>query len=123
MDLHLDLEQLIPLPEVAEVAERTGIDVRKLMLGWGDWQLICTVPTEQVQPLHAALVALNCPAMEIGWVSEGDGQVWVHDASGRLGQLADFASTRFSNSSYFTHGIDAYVHRLRSQPLFVKGMD
>lgn len=123
VDLHLDMEQLIPLPEVAEVAERTGIDARKLMLSWGDWQLVCTVSTEQVQPLHAAMAALDCPAMEIGWVSEGDGHVWVHDASGRLGRLADFASTRFSSTSYFSHGLDAYIHRLRNQPLFLEEME
>lgn len=124
VDLNLDLGQLIPLPEVAEVAERTGIDARNMMLGWGDWQLVCTVPNEKVLLLRETMVALDCPIMDVGWVSEGEGHVWVHDASGRLGRLTDFASTRFNNASYFTHGLSNYIHQLRNQPLFHKeGLD
>ena len=118
------IRRRIHLPEVAEVAERTGIDARNMMLGWGDWQLVCTVPNEKVLLLRETMVALDCPIMDVGWVSEGEGHVWVHDASGRLGRLTDFASTRFNNASYFTHGLSNYIHQLRNQPLFHKeGLD
>ena len=120
VDLNIDIEKLIPLPEVTEVAKLTGIDARKMMLGWGDWQLVCTVSNDKAPLLYRSMEVLNCSVADVGWVSEGNGQVWVQNNSGRLGKLTDFASTRFSNASYFSHGINTYIQKLRNQPLFLK---
>lgn len=38
-------------------------------------------------------------------------------ADGRVRELNNFASERFTRTSYFTHGIDAYSRWLLDQPL------
>ena len=42
IDLHVDLSPVKPDRMVTQVADANGIDVRKLQLSWGDWQLVCT---------------------------------------------------------------------------------
>lgn len=120
VDLNIDLDRLDPSDPVSAVAKAVGVDARKLMIGWGDWQLVCTAERERLEEIHNLMAGLGCPVTEVGWVSEGKGFVWAHDAQGRRGLLGDFASTRFSSSSYFTHGLEEYEQRLRNRQLFVE---
>ena len=66
------------------------------------------------------MAGLGCSVTEVGWVSEGEGVVWAHGGEERRGILGDFASTRFSSSSYFTHGLEEYEQRLRKRQLVVE---
>ena len=116
VDLHVDLDPLVPDPVVASAAASAGIDVRKLMLSWGDWQLVCTAAPANVAAIRQEMTRVSCPVWEIGWVGDGRGMVWLHDAE-RTAPLNYVASERFSPRSYFTHGIAAYAAVLREQPL------
>lgn len=120
VDLDIDLDRLAPSDTVIAVAESVGVDARKLMIAWGDWQLVCTVKRERLAEIRKVMAELGCPVTEVGRVSEGKGLVWAHDREGRRGLLGDFASTRFSSSSYFTHGLEEYEQRLRNRQLFVE---
>jgi thiamine monophosphate kinase len=120
VDLNIDLDRLVPSDTVSVVAKAVGIDSRKLMIGWGDWQLVCTAERERLDEIHNVMAGLGCPVAEVGWVSEGNGLVRAHDSRGCQGLLGDFASTRFSSSSYFTHGLDEYEQRLRKHQLVVE---
>jgi thiamine-monophosphate kinase len=119
VDINIDLQMLTPLPEVAKVAEKTGVDPEKLMLAWGDWQLVITAKNAHIDALYTEMAKLGCPVTVVGWVSNGDGRVWIHDRDGRKGQLADFASTRFTCESYFSHGLETYAHKLRNTALIL----
>ncbi|MBM4200338.1 MAG: thiamine-phosphate kinase [Gammaproteobacteria bacterium] len=120
VDLNIDLDRLDPSDTVSAVAKAVGVGARKLMIGWGDWQLVCTAERERLEEIHKVMAGLVCPVTEVGWVSEGTGLVWAHDGQGRRGLLGDFASTRFNSSSYFTHGLEDYEQRLLSSHLFAE---
>lgn len=116
IDLHVDLSPAKPEGVVARVATAHGIDVRKLQLSWGDWQLVCTAEQAAVKDISAAMSEMGCPMRVVGWVTAGQGRVWMHDESG-TGILNYVASERFTSQSYFTHGIEQYIEILRSEPL------
>jgi thiamine-monophosphate kinase len=120
VDLNVDLDRLEPSDTVNAVAKSFGVDARKLMISWGDWQLVCTAQRERLAEIRNVMAGLGCPVTEVGWVSEGEGVVWAHDGMGRRGLLGDFASTRFSSSSYFTHGLEEYERRLRNHQLIAE---
>jgi thiamine-monophosphate kinase len=118
VDVHIDLNEVRADPVVSAVAEASGLDVRKLLLAWGDWQLLATAAPSAVGEIRAAMANLACPVWEIGWIGRGDGRVWLHEP-GRTASLNYVASERFSPRSYFTHGIERYAAMLREQPLTV----
>jgi thiamine-monophosphate kinase len=116
VDIVVSGESLRPHAAVRQVAAAAEIDARKLMLAWGNWELVCTLPPETVDEVKGRMGTIGTPCYDIGEVCEGNGQVWVENAEQRR-QLSNFASERFSGTSYFTHGLDAYVRFLREQPL------
>jgi thiamine-monophosphate kinase len=118
IDLHADLEALEAEPIVTSVARACDIDVRKLLLAWGDWQLVCTADPRDVGDIRASMAELGCPVWEVGWTTDGAGRVWLHDSDGTR-RLNYVASERFSSRSYFTHGIERYADILRDQPLTI----
>jgi len=119
VDIMLDGNSLQPHPAVSQVAAGAKIDHRKLMLAWGDWELVCTIPKGKVKKVTDILASLGSKFYKLGEVRQGSGKVWLHDA-GHEGLLVNLASERFSGTSYFTHGLDAYIHFLRNQPLVKK---
>ncbi len=116
VDIVVDSEALHPHPDVRRVAESAGIDARKLMFAWGDWELIVGLPDSAVGLAREATEAVGGPFWEVGEVHDGNGTVWLKDGA-RIGELSAFASMRFSESSYMIDGLDPYVDILRHRPL------
>jgi thiamine-monophosphate kinase len=106
-------------PAVESVANAVDIDVRKLMLSWGNWELVCTIPASAVREARVIIESLGTPFYDIGEVQAGKGNVWLEE-SGGMELLANFASERFSQTSVFTHGLDAYYQYLRTQQLTIR---
>jgi thiamine-monophosphate kinase len=119
VDLVVDSARLVPSDSVNFIASELGIDVHKLMLSWGDWQLVCTVPAEYLTDIVLTLNNASIRFHDIGQVVVGDGTVWL-DKDNQLAKLVDFSSKRFSSTSFFTHGLESYVHLLRTQPISVQ---
>lgn len=117
-DVVLDAAALSPHPAVAAVAAGGGLDARMLMLAWGDWQLVATVPPAALAEAGRRLSALGTAFADIGEVRSGAGRVWVEEG-GRRGLLTNLASERFCRTSMFTHGLSAYLDLLRTRPLAV----
>jgi thiamine-monophosphate kinase len=117
VDVHLDFSQVQPHPLVLRVAGKAKIDVRKLMLAWGDWQLVCTVRKEKLSILKKIMKGLECPVSVVGHLEPGTGQVWYHDGKG-TGRLSFVASERFTPHSYFSHGLASYLKIMRQTPLY-----
>jgi thiamine-monophosphate kinase len=118
IDLHIDLSNVVPDPVVDRVARAAEIDIRKLLLAWGDWQLVCTIAEGDLDSVHAMMSDLGCPVWVVGRVREGAGQVWLQDA-GRQYRMAYLASERFTRQSYFSHGLSACLRAFRDQPLVI----
>jgi thiamine-monophosphate kinase len=116
IDLHVDVTAADVHPAVRAVADQTAFDVRKILLSWGDWQLVCTCSPGRFGELAEAVSTLNCPVHKVGWVTEGAGEVWYHDESG-VGLLTGLPNERFTPGSYFSHDLNSYIALLRRTPL------
>ena len=116
IDIHLDLSDIQPDVAVLRVAKQFGVDVRKLLLAWGDWELVCTTEPINIPRLNNAMTRLGCPVNVVGWVGKGSGNVWLHESAGTR-PLAYVASERFSIHSYFSHGLESYLRTMVNTPL------
>jgi thiamine-monophosphate kinase len=116
VNIVVESDLLRPHPAVKEVASTAGIDVRKLMLSWGDWQLVCTVRSQATCQIRDLMQSLGTACFDIGEVQAGEGTVYLREGD-RLEEVTNFANERFSGTSFFTHGLEAYIDFLRSQPL------
>ncbi|NEQ55132.1 MAG: thiamine-phosphate kinase [Leptolyngbya sp. SIO3F4] len=119
VDIVIDSQSLMPHPSVKQVAARAAIDVRKLMLSWGNWELVCTVPSQNVDRVRQLIEGLGTSFSDIGEVAHGTGKVWLNEGS-KLDLLNNFSSERFSNRSYFTHGLEAYFDFLKTEPIVIQ---
>jgi thiamine-monophosphate kinase len=116
VDVIVDSALLLPHVAVHRIADASGTDFRKLMLAWGGWELVCTVPKEALNEVHKSMEQLGTKFTVIGEVLPGSGRVWIKEGN-LVGQLAKLGSERFSPTSTFTHGLEAYLNFLRSEPL------
>lgn len=116
VDIVVNDTSLRPYSAVQQVSTLAGIDARKLMLSWGNWELVCTVSPENYEKAKVLIESLGTPFADIGEAREGTGKVWI-EQEGRLGLLANFASERFCATSFFTHGLNSYLDLLRNTPL------
>jgi thiamine-monophosphate kinase len=116
VDIIVDSALLSPHPAVQKIADATTIDFRKLMLAWGGWELVCTVRTEGINEVRQSLEAMGTKFSVIGEVRSGSGSVRIKEGNA-IGRLANLGSERFCPTSTFTHGLDAYLNFLRSEPL------
>lgn len=117
IEVHIDLSNVEPDPLVAKVAAAADIDVRKLMLSWGNWELVCTVASNKLERLRETMAEVGCPVAVVGFIHEGAGSVLFHDKTG-TGLLNYIASERFTKRSYFSHGLQNYLETMRHQPIF-----
>ena len=117
IDVSLDLSHVTTDPIVKKVAEMINIDVRKLMFAWGDWELVCTVEDHKLEQLKEVMKTYNCPVSVVGSVTQGTGNVWFTDGANK-GRLNYVVSERFSKKSYFSHGLENYLHIMKTEPLY-----
>jgi thiamine-monophosphate kinase len=117
VDFYLDFSEFNIHPVVLRVAKEIGVNPMNLCVGWGDWQLVTTVPDSNLSRFQKIFDSKGYEYHIIGKVKKGKGDVY-----GRLGTeykpLRDIDSERFTNISQFSHGIDAYIDNLLS-PLFL----
>jgi thiamine-monophosphate kinase len=118
VDIYLDFSEVEPHPLVKKVAEFARIDVRKLLLSWGNWELITTVQEKDMSELQKLMNDLGCPISVVGVVKQGKGNVWFRDKSD-LRKLNYVASERFTKQSYFSHGIESFLDILRKEPIAI----
>lgn len=116
VDIVIDSEALQPCDDVRSVATAVGIDARKLLFAWGNWELVCGMPASAVTVARSAIESVGGRFSEVGVAVPGAGTVWLKEHSERS-VLNDFASLRFSESSYMSSGLEAYIDVLRNRPL------
>jgi thiamin-phosphate kinase len=117
LDVHLT--EFEPSSLVDKVASEFGVPPLKLMLSWGDWQLVATIREENRAEFEELTRAARTPVTLIGRMKPGSGCVLSH-AEGPARQLANLSSERFTKTSYFTYGTaEAFVDWFIKVPLFV----
>jgi len=116
LDIVVDSDLLTPHQAVREVADRLDIDVRKLMLSWGNWELVFTAPSSAHPDIERLAKVENMPVQLLGYAREGCGRVLLEEDQ-KMYRMTDFSSQRFAATSYFTHGIDSFSAWLADAPL------
>lgn len=117
LDITIDLSLLKPSSFVENIARQLQIDYRKLMFSWGGWELVGTMSPNMVQHAEQVMNKFKTPLTIIGEAHTGNGNVWCLDGQKR-GKLSDIGSYRFSNTSYFTKGIESYLNYLLNTSLY-----
>lgn len=116
LDVHLTEPK--PSPLVDKVASRLNVPPLKLMLSWGDWQLVVTTREENQYKFESLARSFRTPVTLIGEMKTGSGCVLTR-VDGVMKQLANLSSERFIGRSYFTSGIEEYMNWFIDVPLFV----
>jgi thiamine-monophosphate kinase len=117
--LDVCLTDFQPSSLVDKVASKFGVSALKLMLSWGDWQLVATIREETRAEFEERTRSFGTPVTLIGRMKPGSGCVLSHTA-GSARQLANLSSERFTKTSYFTYGTaEAFVDWFMRAPLFV----
>jgi thiamine-monophosphate kinase len=121
LDAIIDTDRLVPDEAAVEVAEQLKIQPIRLALAWGNWELVCTVPAAAVDAAVRLGEVHGFPLKVIGEMIEGSGCVRMSSSPEQT--MTNFASERFSNTSYFTHGIQSYADWLLNAPLIKEAED
>jgi len=118
--LDVCLTEFEPSSLVTKVASRFNLPALKLMLSWGDWQLVATIREETQAEFEGLTQSFNTPVTLIGKMRPGSGCV-RSQADGSIKQIASKqASERFTRTSYFTYGTATeFVDWFMQEPLFV----
>jgi thiamine-monophosphate kinase len=103
-------------PEVVAVSAELGVEPLRLALGFGDLQLVAAVSVADLPKVNDVAVENGVGLTLLGRVTDsGTFQI-------RIGKdlriLSNFDNERFSTTSQFTAGIDAFADRLLTQSLF-----
>lgn len=116
VDIVLDFSDINWESEVMKISKLLNIEPTRLALGWGDWQLVGTVPENKYHILNDKMSNMNTPVHIVGKVTSGSGEVKIRHGK-VLSQMTPIDSERFSRRSWFTRGIDAYIDDLLNTPL------
>lgn len=103
---------------VLQAAEMAGVDPLRLVLGFGDMQIVCAVPKDQLEAARSEIAARGQLSTVLGTVTQS-ARIEI-DIDGDVLQLANFDNERLTLDSQFTAGLEAYEHRLLFQPLIQK---
>jgi thiamine-monophosphate kinase len=100
-------------PAVIGASREFGVRIERLLLAWGDWQLLVTVGAAD---LDSALTALHDSGYRAFVVGETHSEEGIFEAWEGIFQrrpvVDTLASTRFERTSYLSAGLDGYVRRL-----------
>jgi len=116
LDVHL--AEVEPSALVKKVASRLDLAQLKLMLSWGDRQLVATIRQESQYAFEGLVRSLDAPVTLIGSMAPGSGRVYSQ-MSDTSRQLYNLSSERFSEKSYFSTGTASYIDWFINAPLFI----
>ena len=109
---------MIHFPEVVnEVAALADVDPLRLLLGFGDLQLVLAVAEEDLDTIGGAVQAVNERMLVLGVVTD-TGRLELAE-SGSICELSNFDNERLTTESQFTAGLLAYEKRLLNRPLTI----
>ena len=119
LDVHLVESAMRPSSLVEKVASRLDVSHLKLMLSWGDWQLVVTIRPESQAAFERLTESMGTSATLIGKMTPGCGRV-LSQVMGQTRQLANLSSERFSAQSYFMQDMMTFIDWFIQAPLLVE---
>jgi thiamine-monophosphate kinase len=119
LDVQLLESGMRPSSIVQKVASRLDVPPLKLMLSWGDWQLVVTIRKESQAAFEELAESAGTSAALIGEMTTGSGRV-LTQVMGQTRQLENLSSERFSTRSYFTRDMTAFIDWFVQAPLLAE---
>lgn len=108
---------MIDYPDIVlEVAALAGIEPFRLLLGFGDMQLVAAVSDADLELVKAAASACGQRILTLGIVTD-TGRLEMID-NGTAREMENFDNERLTADSQFTAGLAAYRKRLLEKPVF-----
>jgi thiamine-monophosphate kinase len=108
---------LIDYPDIVlEVAALADIEPLRLLLGFGDMQLVAAVSDADLELVETAVAECGQTSLTLGVVTD-TGRLELTD-NGIAREMSNFDNERLTAASQFTAGLAAYRKRLLEQPLF-----
>jgi thiamine-monophosphate kinase len=101
---------------VLEVARRAGIDPFRLLLGFGDMQLVAAVSDADIRLIQETAAVFGQHILTLGVVTNTSRLELVDD--GIVSELENFDNERLTKESQLTVGLASYKKRLLESPLF-----
>ncbi|WP_395652827.1 thiamine-monophosphate kinase [Phycicoccus elongatus] len=99
-------------PNVRRIADAIGVSPLRLAIGWGDWNLVCAVPSADEAGVKAELARQGIASSRIGHLINEPG---LHVQEGGVTRsVAPLASERLTKSSWMTSGLSGYIEQLLS---------
>lgn len=90
--------------------DAAGTDPARLVMGWGDWNVLCALNAEGLEESQRIASACGLTVEPIGRCRKGVG-VCLIDGERSI-SAPRLESERFSRDSWFLEGIDGYIDRL-----------
>jgi thiamine-monophosphate kinase len=103
----LDLARL-PVPDRAS---RIDFDPVRFWLGWGDWNIIASVPPDALQRAMSIAADIGSIIIPIGELGAGASEVLLKRGS-TIRPAPRLESERFARDSWFASGIEGYLELL-----------
>lgn len=115
-NISLDLNRLT-VPGIHEFPTLADVDVARLWLGWGDWNVVAAIGKAELPSAQKIVTDAGGVLVEIGKVAApGPGKVSV-TRDGVTQEAPRLESERFAKDSWFAGGIESYVKLLLEVPL------
>ena len=92
------------------------IDPARLCLGWGDWNVICSVAGRNFEELRSVARRVGGQVFRLGSFGDPSESVLVRGNTA-VSKAPRLESERFASDSWFSRGVDAYIKRLLTVPL------
>ncbi len=95
---------------VVDIAKTIKCDPRLWGIGWGSYHLLCSSPLSEFEAAKKGLKKAASDVVEIGYVTEGNGSVFIKDSKGlnKLSSNNSLSGEQFTNNSFWEKGIDYY---------------
>ncbi|MBN6102937.1 thiamine-monophosphate kinase [Xanthomonas sp. CFBP 8703] len=111
VSITLDLIQM----RAGMTAGPADLDPVRLMLGWGDWNVVCAIDSMNFEQVRLVALSQNSNCIAIGRADSGDQVFWGRGDHKTV--VPRLESERFAKDSWFSEGIDGYVSRLMTIPI------
>lgn len=112
------LDESVPL-EIREVATSLGVDPWNMLFCWGDWQVICAVNAQAIEPMTRLAASENIMIQKLGRAVAGPPSI-IGRRSGRRAPLNILRNENFSSSS-FNRGMESQLEYMLKSTLFRSG--
>ncbi len=110
--LAIDLSTLACAPIVERIASKAGIPFATLPFGFGDWQLLLTIPPQHAARAVDFMQVAQIPFSQIGIVEAQSDHPVQCRIGDRVGPLALLDNQRFPADSIYVSGVESYFQSL-----------